>query len=546
MSRKAIVTFASRNYQHTHLRFRKQVEEIELFDDAFVWSEENLSENFRSEFREILKENVKGYGFWVWKPQVILQALQRLEDGDSLVYLDSGSHIVATGRERLEHYFDLARQHPSGILAFQMNLPEKNWTKRDLVDHLLPDHDGEILNSGQVQAGAVVISKRKQSERFIARWLEVIRAKPNLIDDSPSRSEEFENFVAHRHDQSVFSILAKIEPIALLSASEQYPEPHQTWSDLSDFPFHHRRDTVKNTFRRVVTRGTKKLILPLEVCAVKLKMKVLFQISMMKSWSKYTNHYRTRALIRFWRARRYLVRTISRVVSTLVWEVRKRKPPINNIFSLRELTELRPYYINLDRRTDRRNSIENVLQVAGFESWVRFPAVDGSALGSTTSSPQLLGSLGCAESHRDLIQLAKESPVPTIVCEDDLEFLETGEELLVVVREFFADSRLDVLCLAANIGDTPIAISDMLSVSFDVSTTACYIAKPRALPHLFAVFSESAVRLRGGESIETASIDQLWKRLQSSKLVFAVPNRRIAIQGRSFSDITGRVEDRGV
>ncbi len=275
VSKRSIVTFASHTYRHTHARFLQQAREIGVFDEYLLWTEEDLDEDFRKEFSLLLKTRVRGFGYWVWKPQVILQALRRLHWGDSLIYLDSGSHIVSSGRARLLEYLQLAEAHPKGILAFQMTLPEREWTKRDLLHFFNVTNNSEVLESGQVQAGAIVMSKTPESVAFMERWLAVFRAEPGLVDDSPSSIGEAEYFKEHRHDQSVFSLMAKLESIALQSASEQYPEPPSTWSDLTAFPLHHRRDTVRDTLYRRAAPRVRKGILPFQVFLVKAKRRLI-------------------------------------------------------------------------------------------------------------------------------------------------------------------------------------------------------------------------------------------------------------------------------
>lgn len=271
----AIVTFASQDYRHTQPRFERQAREIDVFDEFFIWTEEDLDPGFVHDFSFLLSREIRGFGYWVWKPQVILQALEELEDGDVLVYLDSGSHINPGGRQRLLKYFEIARAHPTGILAFQMSHPEKRWTKSALCDFFEVSEHTQILESGQVQGGAIVIVKSALGIELVQRWLNIFRTHPNLVDDSVSRGGEARDFIAHRHDQSVFSILAKKEGIALLSASEQFPEPPLSWSELEMFPFHHRRDTVKPTIRRFLKQKWKSVTLPFEVFLVKSKRSFL-------------------------------------------------------------------------------------------------------------------------------------------------------------------------------------------------------------------------------------------------------------------------------
>ena len=201
-------------------------------------------------------------------------------------------------------------------------------------------------------------------------------------------------------------------------------------------------------------------------------------------------------------------------------------------------------YINLTRRADRKQNIEKELRALDLD-FVRFAAVDGRELRAHGLDEAASASLACAMSHRDLLQ-AEQPGSALMVVEDDLMINCTPEYFSEVVAEFLSDTRLDVLCLAYNLSDRPVNVSKNLAISQAVSTTACYLLKEHAREPLAQSFGESVQLFIQGESVQRASIDQHWKKLQRNRLMFAVPRRRIAVQGQSYSDITGKVEDRGI
>ena len=99
---------------------------------------------------------------------------------------------------------------------------------------------------GQIQAGAIFVHRRPGVERLFLDWIDVFAKRFDLVDDTPSLSQNLDGFVAHRHDQSVFSLLAKKAGVTLLPASEQYPSsPGLQWKDLKQYPLHHRRDKLR-------------------------------------------------------------------------------------------------------------------------------------------------------------------------------------------------------------------------------------------------------------------------------------------------------------
>jgi len=261
---------------------------------------------------------------------------------------------------------------------------------------------------------------------------------------------------------------------------------------------------------------------------------------------KYLRHYlicSSRALRDSLRLAR---RLISRVAWLLRWKVRRLLKSAPGETVAFRFEDVRCYFINLNRRTDRRRETESALQGVGVATYSRFDAVDGSALSVSFMSSVQSGSLGCALSHKAVLGNLLDSETPVLICEDDVHFAVGAGDFRMVVQEFLDNPYLDVLCLAANVSDLPVMVSNRLAISQDISTTACYLVKPLAIPLLHKCFDESSRRLLAGEAVQTASIDQLWKELQRRSLFFGVPTQKIALQRRSKSDITGNIEDRGV
>jgi hypothetical protein len=79
-----------------------------------------------------------------------------------------------------------------------------------LIDLLKDKGSYDQIDSGQLWAGAFVIRKTDENVKLIEKWLE-IASLYWTIDDSPSTEPNYPGFREHRHDQSIFSLLAKCE-----------------------------------------------------------------------------------------------------------------------------------------------------------------------------------------------------------------------------------------------------------------------------------------------------------------------------------------------
>jgi hypothetical protein len=158
----------------------------------------------------------KGFGYWLWKPIIIQQRLSEIPLGDVLVYIDAGCELnllIKEPRDRMQEYVKLATQH--GSLAMQMIeanerglLPtEQSYSKAALISAVQPSK--VTMAEQQLLAGIIFLKHDSQNKKFVQTWL-ATSTQDNyfLLTDSQDQIESA-NFVAHRHDQSIFSLLYK-------------------------------------------------------------------------------------------------------------------------------------------------------------------------------------------------------------------------------------------------------------------------------------------------------------------------------------------------
>jgi hypothetical protein len=226
-SKKYLCAFADSGLPHVISRFKLQADQMKSYNKVFFYTEEELNSDFRTYFSDKLKVN-RGFGYWVWKPQIILQTLEQLNEGEILQYIDAGSHLNPLGFQTLHDYFTLTNNSDIGIVAFKgMGIHvEKKYTKGDLFDYFNVRYRDDVYDTNQVSAGTFFIRKCKKSINIIENWLKVYYNDFSLVDDTPSKSPNFNGFYEGRHDQSVFSLLSKINGVDIIGAigsSEEQP-----------------------------------------------------------------------------------------------------------------------------------------------------------------------------------------------------------------------------------------------------------------------------------------------------------------------------------
>jgi len=216
-------TFGCEKYVRQVERITKEAMSSSFFDKIHTFSPSELSSEFISKHNNFL--HGKGYGFWIWKPQIIKQLLSTINENDIIVYCDSGSTINAAGSKRFREYIDFAISHPSGVVAFSMPQHlEIQFTKRELLNQFSEDY----AKTGQICATYFIVRKCKKSCELIEKWSEISQIY-NLVDDSQWLSQ-YPAFIDHRWDQSIWSLLNKNYSTCIIPSDEGFP-PHK------DFPF---------------------------------------------------------------------------------------------------------------------------------------------------------------------------------------------------------------------------------------------------------------------------------------------------------------------
>lgn len=261
-----LLSFADSRMRRSLYRLKNQAVKMEVFDNFFLWNEEELPADFRAHFKEKLVLGSRGYGYWSWKPEIIQHALDKINYGDRLLYIDAGCHLNPFGRKRFLDYLDIVERQESGILAFQaltpdaqnsslkydgrrlFDQPNYRWIKGDLLDYFGARDNLELTNSQAIGAGVIFLRKCNQAISIIQEWRQIIWSRFDLLDDTPSSTPNLAGFIENRHDQSIWTLLCLKHKVNTLSAYEYwYPKKYPRnlkpdWRALRDFPIHAKRD----------------------------------------------------------------------------------------------------------------------------------------------------------------------------------------------------------------------------------------------------------------------------------------------------------------
>jgi hypothetical protein len=224
----------------------------------------------------------------------------------------------------------------------------------------------------------------------------------------------------------------------------------------------------------------------------------------------------------------------------LRWEESERRLPLSPSPTPRDdvFSGVNVVVINLDSRSDRLESVTAQLTSVGIPEWTRISAVDGKSV-FPDLDPFFAGSAGCSLSHIEALEQGSfDAPEAVMVCEDDLEFIGSREQLSACVEEFLTSPNLDVLCIAVRARGGSHHVSKKLRVIIGGAGGGCYLVKPHMVTRLLDAYQAGMPKLMAGD--RAGKGDRMWHPLQQKGSFFAAPIGQLARQGSGFSDIEGR------
>jgi GR25 family glycosyltransferase involved in LPS biosynthesis len=185
------------------------------------------------------------------------------------------------------------------------------------------------------------------------------------------------------------------------------------------------------------------------------------------------------------------------------------------------------FYINLDKREDRRAHIEKQLTAVGLPTFERF-----------TAFPMKNGRVGCTLSHIKCLEKAKCRKYDHIlICEDDTLF--TQPALLVQqLNNFLTNMRsFDVLLLAGNNLPPHTVINSTCVKVRNCQTTTCYLVRAHYFDTLIKNYKEGLkLLLRAEDKHFHYAIDKYWLSLQKKDNWYLLTPLTV-VQMEDYSDI---------
>lgn len=154
---------------------------------------------------------------YAFKPFIFKEAFNK--GYKQVIWIDS---TIVTSRD-LQPMFDYMAEH--GVLSFHnLGHPLKNWIS-DVACKVLGITEKELENVEQIMACVVGFDiTNEKGKQIFEKWYEAAK-NGAAFKDNPSKRK---GFIAHRHDQSVLSVLLHQNNVPMLPYGNLIYEPHDT------------------------------------------------------------------------------------------------------------------------------------------------------------------------------------------------------------------------------------------------------------------------------------------------------------------------------
>lgn len=270
-----LCSFASNDLNKSVERFTKQAEKMGVYEDIKIFRPSDLDHTIFDRIQNIIK--LKGhylYGHAIWKPHIVNKYMQTISKNSIIHYSDIGCHLNYKGIKRFSEYIKLTKKNnmltfgyssaPSEFKNYNYNFQvynEYHFTKTDVLKHFELDLNSEISKSHHLWSGSFFMKKSDLSEKVLNEWNECCNFI-NLLDNSPSQIQNHKDHIGMRGEQSLFSIICKINKVKSISVSEcEWAEAKdgtgRKWDHLDNYPILAKRDLKYGIFKRFFNRQKK-------------------------------------------------------------------------------------------------------------------------------------------------------------------------------------------------------------------------------------------------------------------------------------------------
>lgn len=222
MSNIHLISFGCNKFIKSKVRLYNEALQTNWFKTITIYTSDDIDIEFKNKHKDIFKYP-RGYGYYIWKNYFIRKKLNEIDDGDILLYVDSGCMINKDAEKRFFEYIELINNSDKDILSFELTFRENNWTINEIFELFNITENDSIYNSNQLIGGIRFFKKTDNSLKLIEELCNIIDDNNELLTDNFNKNQKNKNFIENRHDQSMSSVFYKYNNATIILKDETYP-----------------------------------------------------------------------------------------------------------------------------------------------------------------------------------------------------------------------------------------------------------------------------------------------------------------------------------
>ena len=240
---KTAFSFANWRYYKSQDFLNKSLEK--RVDQIYSFRENDLAANYYEKLANHFRPG-RGFGYWVWKSELISRLLTTAEDKEIFFYIDTGNECIS---DDIEKIYEKCANDEKGIILFDNRDGEPSgniwtnnqWTKSDCFN-LMGLTNKKYIYGNQVDAAYICFRKTDFSLKFFDAFKKCSEIY-SIISDAPNTVQPLINngFCDQRHDKSILSLLSIRYNITILREPSQYGNHLINKKDDYDQIFDHHR-----------------------------------------------------------------------------------------------------------------------------------------------------------------------------------------------------------------------------------------------------------------------------------------------------------------
>jgi len=208
-----LLIFSSSNYNRNNPKLFDNTYK-KYFNNIIIYNENDLDNYILNIIKNIINNYGNcGFGFWIWKPYLILKELSKMKNNDILFYIDS--HFFINDESIIERIIkDLNKSKKPIFSGNNCVSNDYIWTTTKLVkcveQELNYKFSEEELKQEHNDAGLLFIRKTKFTVKFFRQMLDIMLNNFEYITNEHNGDpDNNEGFIENRHDQSLFNLMIK-------------------------------------------------------------------------------------------------------------------------------------------------------------------------------------------------------------------------------------------------------------------------------------------------------------------------------------------------